>query len=540
MRFRKFAALMAVLLALMIGASVSMAQEVECPDGWSEESHSNDAELNYDVAFPQDDVNTITITIAPETWAAMLEDMTNLYGEFGSREGMGFPGAGGVIMLPPDGELPEGFDPGQPPPEGFELPAGQDGQPPRDFVQGGPGGLFPDENPIWVPVTVEFDGHVWTNVGMRFKGNSTLSGTWGEGSYKLPFRLDFDEFEDDYPEIDNQRFYGFQKLSFSSNFRDSSYLHEKMAADIFRDAGVAASQTAFYAVYVDYGEGPVYWGLYTASEMVDDTVIETQFADDSGNLYKPEDGGANFVEGMFSEENFEKETNEDDSDWSDILALFEALHADTRTTDPEAWRAGLEAVLDVDAFLRWLAVNTTIQNWDTYGTMAHNYYLYNDPTTGLLTWIPWDNNEALTGGGGMRIVRRGGEAPAGAPPQGAQGGPHNMMGGPGGSVAASGSLDLTSTGDNWPLISYLINDPVYQEIYNAYVEETINGAFEPQAMEAEIRRLHELISPYVVGGDGQDADLQLESSQLFANSQTELIAHVNSRYEAATEYLAAQ
>ena len=90
----------------------------------------------------------------------------------------------------------------------------------------------------------------------------------------------------------------------------------------------------------------------------------------------------------------------------DILALFDALHDESRISEPATWRANLEAVFNVDTFIHWLAVNTVIQNWDTYGTMAHNYYLYNDPTTGLLTWIPWDNNEALTSGGGSgRRVR---------------------------------------------------------------------------------------------------------------------------------------
>ena len=30
--------------------------------------------------------------------------------------------------------------------------------------------------------------------------------------------------------------------------------------------------------------------------------------------------------------------------------------------------------------------------------MTHNYYLYHDPTTDQIIWIPWDNNEALSSG----------------------------------------------------------------------------------------------------------------------------------------------
>ena len=142
---------------------------------------------------------------------------------------------------------------------------------------------------------------------------------------------------------------------------------------------MVSAQTAFYEVYVDYGEGLQYFGLYTAVEIVDDTVIKTQFTEDSGNVYKPEGTGAAFVDGTFNEATFEKQTNQDEADWSDIEAVFAALNSNLRTSDPAAWRADLETVLDVDAFIRWLAVDTIIQNWDTYGAMAHNYYLYTEP-----------------------------------------------------------------------------------------------------------------------------------------------------------------
>jgi spore coat protein CotH len=68
------------------------------------------------------------------------------------------------------------------------------------------------ENPTWVPATIEFEGNTWTNVGVRYKGNSSLTSGWRSGTLKLPLKLDFDEFEDDYPEIDDQRFYGFKQF----------------------------------------------------------------------------------------------------------------------------------------------------------------------------------------------------------------------------------------------------------------------------------------------------------------------------------------
>jgi hypothetical protein len=453
-------------------------EEIVRPASWGEDTHSNDASPNYAVVFPQDEVNRLDITISQENWQAMLADMTSRYGEFGgSGQGRQNPGGGG------------GQNPG---------PGG--GQDPLD------GGSLEDDdsNPIWVPVTIEFEGDSWTNVGLRFKGNSSLSSTWSSGNLKLPFKLDFDEFEDEYAEIDDQRFYGFKQLTLASNFGDSSFLHEKVAADIFREAGVPAAQTAFYQVYVDYGEGPVYFGLYTMVEVVDDTVIETQFSDDSGNVYKPDGRGATFAIDTFSEDSFDKETNKDEADYSDILALYQALHAETRTTDPETWRAGLAEVFDVSGFLKYLAVNNVIQNWDTYGVMTHNYYLYNDPETGLLTWIPWDNNEAFTSG------KR----------QGAL------------------SLSLDEVGSNWPLIRFLMDDPVYHAEYVKNVEAVVSGAFEPEMISARYQELHDLISPYVVGSTGEiNGFSHLVSDAAFENSVSVMIDHAFDRYQTVQDYL---
>jgi len=379
---------------------------------WTTETHSKDADPNFDEVFEDHAVKRIDFVITAERWQTMLDDMTELYGEFGSGGGQ-----------------PSSFD----------------------------------EDPVFVPAEVFYDGVEWYRVGVRFKGNSSLVSTWKRGILKLSFKLDFDEFEDTYPQIDNQRFYGFKKLSLKNNFDDQSMLREKVAGDIFRDSGMAGSHTAFYTLYVDHGEGPVYFGVYTMVEEVDDTVLETQFDDDDGNLYKPDGIGASLVEGTFSEEVFVKKTNEDDSDWSDILDLFDALHDDTRTTDAASWRTNLEAVFDTEVFLEYLAVNTVIQNWDTYGLMTHNYYLYNDPDTGKLTWINWDNNEAL------------------------------QEGKQGGSLALD-FADLDS--GQWPLIEYLYADEVYRARYDAFMAEVINGPFDTGTIQATYAAYESLIEPY--------------------------------------------
>ena len=496
-----------------VSGNVQDEEEIERPEGWNEATHGNDTAPNYETVFPQEAVNRIDITISAENWQVMLNDMTEKYGAFGtkSNDRMGMEPDGQRPQMPegrqpqplqngemparPDRPVEEGVQPQQP--QNGEIPLRADSP-----MEGGMGMMEDDEsNPVWVPVTIAFEGDTWTNVGLRFKGNSSLKNSWSQGTYKIPLKLDFDEFEEDYPEIDDQRFYGFKQLSLASNFNDDSFSREKVVSEIFSAAGVPSAQTAFYEVYVDYGECPTYFGLYTMVEVVDDTVIETRFEDDSGNVYKPSGSGASFAAGSFSEASFDKETNQDEEDYSDILALYDALHDDTRISDPAAWRANLEAVFDVSGFLNYLAVNTIIQNWDTYGVMNHNYYLYHDPATDLLTWIPWDNNEAMKTGRMREPL----------------------------------SMSMDEVNERWPLIRYLMDDPVYSAEYADLVEAAINGPLNPDTLTARFEEVHELIRPYVLAEENEKT--KVISEQAFEKALEELITHVESRYQAVSEYL---
>ncbi len=422
---------------------------------WTAETHSKDANSNFTEVFEDNAVKRIDIVITENRWRSMLDDMTDLYGTFG---------AGG----------------------------------------GGPGGglIDTDEDPIFVPAEVFYNGIEWYRVGVRFKGNSSLQSSWQSGILKLAFKLDFDEFEDDYPQIDNQRFYGFKKLHLKNNYDDQSMLREKVAGDVFRNAGLAGSHTAFYTVYVDHGNGPEYFGLYTMVEDVEDTVLDSHFSDDNGNLYKPDGDAASFASGSYDEDEYVKKTNEDEADFSDVSSLLSILHDATRTTDAATWRTNLEGVFDTDVFLKYLAVNTVIQNWDTYGRMTHNYYLYNNPDTNKLTWIPWDNNEAL------QLGKMGGAFP----------------------------LDFSGlNAAQWPLIGYLYQDDVYKAQYDVYVQEIADGAFNTITIQSLYSTYSSLIEPYATSE--VEGYTFLNSSSEFQAAVSELNSHVVSRAAAVSAYL---
>lgn len=488
----------------------------ERPAGWHTASHSNDVEPNYAVVFPQSAVNTLTITISAENWAAMQADMTNLFGEPGTRRRGGFGGPrSGLTVTQPISPLN--------PPVGAGAP--DNGRPPvggPDFG-GGPGfgGDFTPENPMWVTATLAFQGDVWTNVGIRYKGNSSLRSGWESKSLKLPFKLDFDEFEDTYPAIKNQRFYGFKQLSLANGFGDPSYMRDAISYDLLEQAGLVAAETAFYHLILDYGNGPVDLGLYTMVEVIDDTVIGRYFDDDSGNIYEGDGQGASLALGTLDqlEESFQKENNEEEADWSDLQALYTVLHDPLRTRNLAQWRTELEAVFDVDTFLNWLAISAVLQHWDTYGAMTHNFYLYHNPATDQLTWISWDHNLVLGGmGGGF-----GRPVAPGANPVGGVGG----MRGPNRSV----SFDKAEVTATWPLIRYLLDDPFYDAQYINALETASTKLFDTAVLTKQYKSWALLLAPYAAA----------ESSQAsFDASVQALIDRTNQRAEEVKLFLEKQ
>lgn len=416
---------------------------------WSNRSHGNEVAPNYKVVFNQNSVEVMEITMTSTTWTSIQNDVSGKLGyKFGSQNFDGNPGTGG--------------------------------------------------EPQFFPVSIKCNNREWYKVGFRIKGNSSLWFTWVQGIYKLPFRLKFDKFEDKYPQIEDQRFYGFQELTFSPGVNDNSLLREKVAPDIFRRAGIPAARTAFYRVYIDFGAGKKFCGVYTMVEVVDDTMVKDQFGENHGNIYKPESHLQHF-----NEFEFPKKNNENTNDYSDVKNFIAALNSNLRNTDRALWRSNLEATFNVNHFLRWLAVNSVMNNWDAYGDIAHNFYLYNHSKNGL-TWIPWDLNDALK--------------------------PHHDP---------RNELSHVDVAEYWPLIRYLIEDPIYQEHYRRCMKEFVKNVFTEEKMNTLFEYNHHLIAPYVKGPESveQGKYTNLQSLHDFDREMFSLKQHVHNMRAFALEYL---
>jgi spore coat protein H len=461
----------------------------------------------FSTVFPQNKVNRIEITIKASDWKKLTDQLTVKFGKMNKGR---FPGppqgmnpdsmfkrfSGDSIRMPRWGR--DSFNRMAGPPPQF-----RGGRPPFPGNRPGPGGKmmgfpgFDSVKDIYVPANISFNGLTWKNTGFRFKGNSSLMMSSTRGIKKLPFRLNFSKYGDSIPEIKGRKFYGFKELTFSNNISDNSFLHEKIASDLFRETGLMAPHTAFYEVYIDCGEGLTYAGLYTCIEIVEDTMLKDQFGSEKGNCYKPE---GSFAQGSFDKKSMKKKNNKKKEDYSDVQKLYEIINDQSRITNVSVWKSRLDSIFDIPVFIKWLAVNNTIQNWDTYGLMPHNYYLYNNPKTGKLTWIPWDNNEALNSGRFNEL-----------------------------------SVSLSEVSSDWPLIRYILDQPEYNEMYRRELSKFVHTIFNPTYVKDKIELYSHLIYPYA--SQEKKGYTFLSSPEAIIEGKNQLMKHIDNRFKLVSDYL---
>lgn len=244
----------------------------------------------------------------------------------------------------------------------------------------------------YVPATLQLDSHPPTDIVLRFKGN--LSYTLTANSPRRPMKVEFDHADA------RRRFLGLATLNLHANPTDPSLLREALAYALFREAGVPAPRTAFAHVFLSV-EGLYkneFLGLYTLVEQVDRQFLERHFTDGSGMLLKPE-----MLRGLpYLGQNwapYADRYNPKAHDGRKARQAFIDFLRLVHFADDATFAQRLPSCLALDEFLRFLAMQAMLSNFDSFLTTGHNYYLYRDPRDGRFCFIPWDLNLSFGGFG---------------------------------------------------------------------------------------------------------------------------------------------
>jgi len=226
-----------------------------------------------------------------------------------------------------------------------------------------------------VPATLRVGSNTWQRVGVRIKGAAGSTRSIDENP---ALTLNADKF------VPGQKVMGLDKFHLNNSVQDPSRMSELVCGDLYRRAGIPAAR-ATHALFALNGRD---MGLYVLKEGFDRAFLARNYADASGNLY---DGG--FLRDI--DQDLELDAGKEPPDWKDLHALADAC----RQPVPAQRNARVDALLDVDRFVTYAALQVMTEDWDGYPGNRNNYRLYHDPASGKFVFMPHGMDQMFRHGG---------------------------------------------------------------------------------------------------------------------------------------------
>ncbi len=213
------------------------------------------------------------------------------------------------------------------------------------------------------------DGVRIENVGIRKKG---FIGSMDRARPSL--KVKFAEYESQQPAV------GFDRLTLNNYKQDRSLLSQLLTFALFRASGAPAPRCNLARVSVN---GQLL-GVYANVESIKVPFLKHAFGDGSGWLY--EGAVADFYKDSLPR--FERKSKA--TKIGPIVAVTKTLHK------AKLDLAHLGTLVDVDAFLRFWAMESLVGFWDGYAQNQNNFFLYRKPDNSKLYFIPWGADAAFT------------------------------------------------------------------------------------------------------------------------------------------------
>jgi spore coat protein H len=163
------------------------------------------------------------------------------------------------------------------------------------------------------------------------------------------------------------------KFHLNNSVDDSSYLKEKIGGEIFRRAGIPAPNVAHARVMLNGKD----LGVYVLKEGFTREFIERGFGDSGGRLYDT-DAGSDVDQAM------ELDLGESGGSHSELGEL----EAAAKEMDLGKRFERMAGILDVEQFVKFLAVEMLIGHWDGYALSRNNFRIYFDARDERVRFLP--------------------------------------------------------------------------------------------------------------------------------------------------------
>lgn len=221
------------------------------------------------------------------------------------------------------------------------------------------------------------------NVGLRLRGNSSRVAD------KKSFKISFNSFDQ------GRKYKGVEKLNLNGEHNDPSIVRAKLTWDFFAAAEVPSARVNHVRLHIN----DEYRGLYLNVEHIDEEFIKKRFSNTEGNLFKclwP--ANLNYINSnpesyKFSNNGrraYDLKTNVSEEDYSGLADFIWRLNSSVTNN----FQCKIEEVLDVNSVLKAMAIDMLTSNWD--GVInQNNFYLYEDLSTGIFHWIPYDTDNTF-------------------------------------------------------------------------------------------------------------------------------------------------
>ena len=242
----------------------------------------------------------------------------------------------------------------------------------------------------WAEGSLTINGQHLNGIGARYKGNASFNLMRGSLKRNMKIKLDWTNKDQNYNSVET--------LNLNAGGLDPSKLRDVFSYWLFREAGVPAPRTTFaeMTLTIPGRYEKEHLGLYTIVEQVNKSFLKDRFGSKKGLLMKPE--GIASVEYHGDDWRFYAHLYRPDDQPSLAQSMRVMDFANVvNLSNAKQFRDSISSYLDIDGFLRFIAVNALIVNLDTLLAMPQNYYLHLGKDTNKFVFFPWDLDISFAG-----------------------------------------------------------------------------------------------------------------------------------------------